>query len=152
MISRLIPFEHFLRCSNASEKKSRYAKKCSEPSKANITRPNCAFSGSLEHSATRTIPLFFICSFISFDRSNKFLTCLKISLNDLGRLSCKILRESCNILLKKMHLFKRSCEILTRSCKTTSSKDHLSSSKLFKNMIFCEKKTLHKKTSKLFCQ
>ena len=41
---------------------------------------------------------------------------------DQGRLSCKI--------------FKRSCKILSRSCKTTSFKDNLNSSKIFKDMIF----------------
>ena len=61
------------------------------------------------------------------------------TLFDHGRLSCKILQESCKILLKRMHLFKRSCKILARSCKITSFKDNLFFARSLKIQFFGQK-------------
>ena len=60
----------------------------------NHSRPNCAFCALQADSATRTLILFFFCSLLFFDRSDKILTCLKTCLWNPGTYRHKIVRLS----------------------------------------------------------
>ena len=67
-----------------------------------------------ERNLELTISFSAICLVWVVNWGAKYMLQQWASLVDQGRLSFKILQESCKILLKRMHLFKRSCKILAR--------------------------------------